>query len=570
MDKDTADQLLQAVRGCGQYTPEQVAAAEQAMAAGGDPATTSDALQTAGVLTPYQARKVRGGRTGELLFGPFLVLDKIGEGGMGKVYKAVHIPDRHVIALKVVRPQLMTNRVVLRRYKREAAAAAALDHTNIVSLYDADEVNGRYYIAMEYVDGLDLSRMMKEYGSPPTSGLPQYQEAAEYIRQAAVGLSHAHDRGMVHRDIKPSNLLVYGTRALVGETEKPTVKILDMGLVRGVIEEDASHSELTRDGTVVGTPDYMAPEQAKNSSTVDARADLYSLGCALYFLLKGQSPFPDGSPIDKLLRHQLDPPPEIRKFRTDIPVGLAAVIEKLLRKDPADRYQTAAEVARALIPYCPDQSGAVPADEPFVLAAHPDAVAQLPPQRPPSTAVMPAAAPARTSGPARVRVVRAVGGSTGRVVDAEVVSRPPARVPGPTAVPRADNSPSSGSLPGSTPTKQPSKTSRPPTPPSAGRRRDRERTPVSRTRRRDRRTGPSPAMILLLLGGAVVFAVGAAFILHTLIQRGTGSPATGRKAEMARPLVASVTSPSGERSGTPTRPPVPRLPIASSSRFASA
>jgi eukaryotic-like serine/threonine-protein kinase len=541
MDKDTANRLLQAVRDCGLYTPEQVAAAEKALDAGGGPAAVADALQSAGVLTAYQARKVRIGRIAELLFGPFLVLDKIGEGGMGKVYKAVHVPDRRVIALKVVRPQLMTNRVVLRRYKREAAAGAALDHPNIVSLYDADEVNGRYYIAMEYVDGLDLARMMKEYGSPPTSGLPQYQEAVEYIRQAAIGLSHAHGRGMVHRDIKPSNLLVYGTRALVGETEKPAVKILDMGLVRGVIEDDGSNSELTRDGTVVGTPDYMAPEQAKNSSTVDARADLYSLGCALYFLLKGQSPFPDGSPIDKLLRHQLDPAPEIRKYRPDVPAGLAAVIDKLMRKDPADRYQTAAEVAQALAPFCPNQSGVVPADEPFVLAAHPDAVAQLPPQRPPTTVVLPAAAPTRTSGPARVRVVRAVSGDpAGRVVDAEMVSRPPARVPGPTAVPRADNSPSSGSLPGSTPTRPPSKSTRPlasnSTPP--GRRRDRERTPISRGKRRDRRTGPSPVMIMVLLGGAVVLAIGAAFVIHALIQRGTGSPATGRKAELTRPLAA--------------------------------
>jgi hypothetical protein len=200
-------------------------------------------------------------------------------------------------------------------------------------------------------------------------------------------------------------------------------------------------------------------------------------------------------------------------------------------------------VARALLPYCPDQIGAVPvtADEPFVLAAHPDAVAQLPPKRPPTTVVLPGASPARTSGPVRVRVVRAVGGApAGGVVDAEVVSRSPARVPGPTAVPRADNSPSSGSLPGSTPTKPPSKNTRPLTPTSGppGRRRDRERTPISRTRRRDHRTGPSPVMIMVLLGAAVVLAIGAAILIHGLIQRGTGSPATGRKAELTRPLVA--------------------------------
>jgi serine/threonine-protein kinase len=532
MDKDTTDQLLQAVRECGQYTPAQIAAAEAALAAAGGAASAAESLLSAGVLTAYQARKVRIGRAAELLFGPFFVLDKIGEGGMGKVYKAVHVPVRRVIALKVVRPQLMTNRVVIRRYKREAAAAAALDHTNIVSLYDADEVNGRYYIAMEYVDGLDLSRMMKEYGNPPTTGLPQFQEAAEYIRQAAVGLVHAHGRGMVHRDIKPSNLLVYGTRALVGETEKPTVKILDMGLVRGIIEDDASASELTRDGTVVGTPDYMAPEQAKNSSTVDARADLYSLGCALYFLLKGQSPFPDGSPIDKLLRHQLDPPPDIRQHRPDVPVGLANVIEKLLRKDPAERYQTAEEVAKALAPFCPDQSGAVPADQSFVLAAHPDAVAQLPPQRPPSTVVLPANPQPRTA--ARVRVVRAVNGAVnGQVVDAEVVSRSPARVPGPTAVPRTDNSPSSGSLPGSTPTRSPTKTTRPQTVVPSARRR--ERTPISRTRRRrERESRPSPMMILALLGLAVALAIGAAIVINALITRGTD----GHKAERVRSPIA--------------------------------
>jgi tRNA A-37 threonylcarbamoyl transferase component Bud32 len=533
MDKETADQLLQALRDCGLYAPEQVAAAERAVATGGDATRLSEELFTAGVLTAYQARKVKIDRANEILFGPYLILDKIGEGGMGKVYKAVHARERRVVALKVVRPQLVTNRVVIRRYKREAAAAAALDHPNIVSLYEADEVAGRYYIAMEYVDGLDLVRMMKLYGRPPETGLPYYQEAAEYARQVALGLAHAHERGLVHRDIKPSNVLVYGARALPGTAGQAQVKILDMGLVRGVFDEDASRSELTRDGTVVGTPDYMAPEQAKNSSAVDPRADLYSLGCALYYMLKGQPPFPDGSPIDKLLRHQLDPPPDIRKYRPDVPAGLAAVIDRLLRKDPNERYQTAAEVAAALAPFAPGGAASVPvAEEQFVLAAHPGAVVAKLPARPPSTAVMPAPAPT-ASGPARVRVVRAVAAETaGRVVDAEVVARPPARVPGPTAVPRSDNSPSSGSLPGSS-----GKEGAKPTKPLASAKTASEptrRRPPARARKRTQGTGPSPAVLIALLAVAVVLVIVATYVIAGLLQRGTGTTATGRKAETTR------------------------------------
>jgi serine/threonine-protein kinase len=197
---------------------------------------------------------------------------------------------------------------------------------------------------MEYVEGADLSRLIKENGSLP------YQEAAEYIRQSALGLQHAHQRGLIHRDIKPSNLLVSGERALPGTDGIAHVKILDMGLVRSILDDPVG-TELTRDGTVVGTPDYMAPEQAKNSSKVDARADLYSLGCTLYYCLRAQPLFPEGSPIDKLLRHQLDPPPDIRKARPETPPGLAKVLEKLLKKNPNDRYQTATEVAVALQPF---------------------------------------------------------------------------------------------------------------------------------------------------------------------------------------------------------------------------
>lgn len=363
MEPVSPSQLISAVKDCRLYKPDQLTAAERAAASAPDATACAEGLYAAGVLTRYQYQKIRAGRAEDLLFGPYLILDRIGEGGMGKVYRAVQLKVGKIVAIKMVRPQLLSNRMVISRYKREARAAAKLDHPNIVSLYDADDINGRYFMAMEYVDGIDLSRMVKQFGNPPNTGLADFHEAAEYVRQASLGLQHAHEHGLVHRDIKPSNMLVFGERPLFGTSGKATVKILDMGLVRSILEsEDVSRTELTRDGTVVGTPDYMSPEQAKNSSSVDARADLYSIGCTLYFLLRGQSPFPDGSPIDKLIRHQLDAPPDLRKARPDVPDGLVAIIDKLLKKNPNERYQTATAVAQALLPFT-TSAGTEPAAE---------------------------------------------------------------------------------------------------------------------------------------------------------------------------------------------------------------
>ena len=525
METDTTPQLLTALRDCGLYTPEQVAAAERTFAAAGDDARLAAELQAAGLLTAYQARKVKAGRTAELLFGPFLVLDKIGEGGMGKVYRAVQQRTGQVVALKVVRPHLMSNATVISRYKREARAAASLNHPNIVSLFDADDVNGRYYIAMEYVDGIDLSKMMKEFGRPPASGLPSYEEAAEYARQVALGLQHAHQYGLVHRDIKPSNLLVYGERALPGVRGQTGVKILDMGLVRSILDtDDGTGTELTRDGTVVGTPDYMAPEQAKNSKTVDHRADLYALGCTLYYLLKGQPPFPDGSPIDKLLRHQLDPPPDLRRSRPDVPAGLVEVIDKLLRKNADDRYQTAAEVAVALAPYsagrkqAADRSGVTAqpgpvAHEPFSFTADPDAIVR--PVTPPANGVPPASV------------------TTDDIPEATIVSRPPSiraprrpsnPVPGATSVARGDAVPSSGNIPSTRAAR-----SIPRPPPG-------ENTPVGPVRRRERgrqaaRRRRTPVVMLAVVVAAIVVLLVVIAIL------------AARKDPPSRPTAVAATPP---------------------------
>ena len=274
---------------------------------------------------------------------------------MGKVFKAIQCRSGRPVALKVVRAHLMANKTVVGRYRREAAAAARLNHPNIVTLLDADEAQGRYFLAMEFVYGSDLSRMVKEFGPLP------YAEAAEYIRQGALGLQHAHESGLIHRDIKPSNMLVSGERALPDTGGVAAVRILDMGLVRSLADDDdANKTELTRDGTVVGTPDYMAPEQAKNSSTVDHRADIYSLGCTLYYLLVGKPPFPEGTPIDKLLRHQLDPPPDIRKLRPDVPDEMVRAMVKMLAKKPEDRIPTAGEVSKILAKFTAEGLANVP------------------------------------------------------------------------------------------------------------------------------------------------------------------------------------------------------------------
>ena len=343
----TADSLLDALRDSGLFAPAAVEALARALAPFGDDTQAALRHLVEHDLVPvYQLRKVVHRKTADLFVGPFVVLDKLGEGGMGKVFKARDVRSGRVAAVKVVRPHLLANPVVRGRYEREVKAALALRHPNVAAAYEAGEVGGKVYLALEFVDGIDLSRLVKTFGILPVP------EACEYLRQAALGLAHAHAQGFVHRDIKPGNFVVAGERHHPEATEPAVVKLLDMGLVRtvGFEEEGPSGTDLTRAGTVLGTPDYMAPEQAKNSSTADHRADLYSLGGAFYFLLTGKPPFPVGSPIEKILSHQHDPPPPLQAARPDVPDELARLVARLLAKNPADRPGSAHEVAAALEP----------------------------------------------------------------------------------------------------------------------------------------------------------------------------------------------------------------------------
>ncbi len=293
------------------------------------------------LLTYYQAEQLLAGRAAELVLGKYRLLDRLGSGGMGQVFRAYHRILQSVRAVKIIHPDCLTSREAIQRFFREARAVAALKHPNIVVAHDADQEGDRCYFVMEYVPGIDLAHLVKERGALPVG------EACDYARQAALGLQHAHDKGMVHRDIKPGNILL--------SREDGVVKILDLGLAR-LRDPGASalagEVPLTAQGMMMGTPDFMAPEQAEDSGGVDIRADVYSLGCTLYQLLSGSVPFPGGSLGEKLRKHYAEMPAPLTQRRPEVPPALSAVVERMMAKRPDQRYQTPGEVAEALRLYC--------------------------------------------------------------------------------------------------------------------------------------------------------------------------------------------------------------------------
>jgi serine/threonine protein kinase/WD40 repeat protein len=297
-----------------------------------------------GWLTPYQANRVRAGRACELLLGRYVVLDALGEGGMGQVLKVWHRDLDRVQALKLIRPSLLDSPQALQRFQREARAAARLSHPNVVLVFDGGvlEASGTPFLALEYVEGTDLHRLVGQSGPLPAG------RACDYARQAALGLQHAHDKGLVHRDVKPGNLLLAASSPLSSRL----IKVGDFGLASVCGGGGGRSGPLTAEGAVVGTPDYMAPEQALRAHAIDGRADVYSLGCTLAFLLTGRPPFPDGSAAQKLLAHQQSEPPDLAQLRPDLPAELGSVVRRLLAKRPEDRYQSPAEAAAALVPFC--------------------------------------------------------------------------------------------------------------------------------------------------------------------------------------------------------------------------
>jgi uncharacterized protein (TIGR03067 family) len=276
----------------------------------------------------------------------------LGVGGMGAVYKAEHQLMERLVALKVINRGLTSNPAAVERFRREVKAAARLTHPNIVTAFDADHTGDTHFLVMEYVEGTSLARLVAEKGPLPVA------QACDYVRQAALGLQHAHEQGMVHRDVKPQNLML---------TPQGQVKILDFGLARLALENvpteaaaDAASrpgastrptGSLTEMGVVMGTPDYLAPEQAADPHAADIRADIYSLGCTLYDILAGHAPFPEGTALQKVMAHAQQKARPLDAIRKDVPPRLARVVAKMMAKDPARRYQTPAEVAEALAPF---------------------------------------------------------------------------------------------------------------------------------------------------------------------------------------------------------------------------
>ncbi|MAT68994.1 MAG: serine/threonine protein kinase [Planctomycetaceae bacterium] len=283
------------------------------------------------LLTEWQSEKLLAGKHKGFILGKYKLLRHLGKGGMSQVYLAEHMLMKRKVAIKVLPQNRVEDSSYLERFRIEARAAARLDDPNIVRVYDIDNHDRTHYLVMEYVPGADLHVLVKEKGPLP------YLKAADYIAQVARGLSHAHDMGLVHRDIKPANCLV---------DRSETVKILDMGLAR-LVDDEASLT-MENNENVLGTADYLAPEQALNSHKADQRADIYAMGCTLYFLLTGHPPFPDGTISQRLMAHQQKKPPSIFNDRPDAPPGLVNICNRMMAKQPDDRYQTATEVADRL------------------------------------------------------------------------------------------------------------------------------------------------------------------------------------------------------------------------------
>jgi serine/threonine protein kinase len=301
-----------------------------------DPRECANDLVRAKVLTQFQAKNLLNGKYRGLVLGTYKLLQPLGQGGMGVVYLAEHTLIKRKVAIKVLPHGQALDQLNLDRFYREARAAAALDHPNIVRLYDVGQGGGVHFLAMEYVDGVNLQTLVER------TGPLHFTQAVEYVAQAAAGLQHAHDKGFVHRDVKPANLM---------REKSGIVKILDMGLARSVIDpkDDLTSNEASQ--AITGTADFLAPEQAL-SQPVDARSDIYSLGMTLFSLVTGQPPF-QGTTAQKLLQHQMKKLPPLSQLRATVPPRLSEVVAKMTAKRAADRYQSASEVIDALRPWLP-------------------------------------------------------------------------------------------------------------------------------------------------------------------------------------------------------------------------
>ena len=293
------------------------------------------------LLTPWQIDRLGKSEPDTLVLGDYVLLDPLGKGGMGIVYRARHRRMDRLVALKTLTDRATESDDSVQRFQREVRAAARLSHPNIVASYDAGEHNGVHYLVMELVDGIDLARLVRQSGPLNAS------RAVDYVRQAATGFSYAHAQGIIHRDIKPQNLLV---------DRKQHVRILDMGLARlnptnaaaDPAASSAAQTELTQSGVIMGTVDFMSPEQATNTRNANEQSDIYSLGCTLYFLMTGRAMFDGETCMERLLAHHQESRPSLITTVSKIPATLQEVFSRMTARQPGDRYESMEEVAEAL------------------------------------------------------------------------------------------------------------------------------------------------------------------------------------------------------------------------------
>jgi serine/threonine protein kinase len=304
-----------------------------------DPRDLADDLVTDGIITYFQAEQFLLGKWRGFTIGKFKLLERVGVGGMGQVFLCEHMFMRKRVAIKVLPPAKADQPAALGRFYREARAAGSLDHPNIVRTHDIDQDGNLHFIVMDYIDGPNLLDVVKKFGAL------SIDRAVSYVKQTAHGLDYAFRNHLIHRDIKPGNILV---------DRKGVARILDMGLARFINDHGDQLTIKYDDKIVLGTADYVAPEQVANSHSVDIRADIYALGATFYFLLAGHPPFPTGTVSQKLLWHRTKDATPIRQIRPDVPEGLAVIIGKMMAKDPKARFQTPAQVAAELESYLAD------------------------------------------------------------------------------------------------------------------------------------------------------------------------------------------------------------------------
>ncbi len=290
-------------------------------------------------LTEYQAQLLARGHADGFFLNEYKILERLGKGRMAGVYKAQHQLGQ-IVAIKVLPPSKARDPNFLGRFLREARLALRLKHPNIVRAFQTGTSGDLNYIVMEYLEGETLEDVLHRRGKMPPG------EAVRLVYQALQGLDHIHAQGLVHRDLKPSNMMLIGSDS--DSTMHATLKLLDIGLGRTMFDETGGDENLTTEGVLLGTPDYMSPEQARDPRTIDIRSDIYSLGCVLYHLLSGQPPFPDTNIISQMIRHATETPKPLKAFNPVVPDGLQQIVNWMMAKDPAQRYPTPERAAQAL------------------------------------------------------------------------------------------------------------------------------------------------------------------------------------------------------------------------------